>query len=90
MKRKGFTLAELLAVITILGVIALIVFPAVNKTIKNSKEKSYNQQIESILSSAENWTMENMTSLSDINENYLTIEGYKRVDIWNLRMLLIR
>ena len=72
-KKNAFTLAELLAVITILGVIALIVFPAVNKAIKNSKEKSYNQQVESILNSAENWTLENMSSLSDTNDNYITI-----------------
>ena len=62
-KDSAFTLAELLAVITILGVIALIVFPAVNKAIKNSKEKSYNQQVDSILDSAENWVIENMSSL---------------------------
>ena len=72
-KKNAFTLAELLAVITILGVIALIVFPAVNKTIKNSKEKSYNQQVESILESAENWTTENMSQLSDTSNNYITI-----------------
>ena len=71
--KLGFTLAELLAVITILGVIALIVFPAVNKAIKNSKEKSYNQQVESILNSAENWTTENMSQLSDTSDNYITI-----------------
>ena len=71
-------MAELLAVIARLGVVALIVFPAVNKTIKNSKEKAYNQQVESILRSAENWTTENMSSLSDTSDNYITVEELRR------------
>ena len=39
MKRKnGFTLAELLGVITILGLLALLIIPAIDKTVKESNE----------------------------------------------------
>ena len=74
MKRKGFTLAELLAVVTILGILALIVFPTANSAIKKSREKSYEQQIESIIKSAKTWGLENRNSLSNTSKNYLTIE----------------
>ena len=39
--KKGFTLVELLAVITLLGLLSLIVVPVVDKIIKDNKEKLY-------------------------------------------------
>ena len=47
--KKGFTLIEVLAVIVILSIISLIVFPEVNKIIKNSKQKSYDTQINNLI-----------------------------------------
>ena len=40
MKKKGFTLVELLAVIVILAVILTISVPAVKKTVDSAKKKS--------------------------------------------------
>ncbi len=48
MNNKGFTLIELIMVILVLGIIALITVPTVNSIIRNSKEKSYNNQIKLI------------------------------------------
>ena len=45
MKKKGFTLAELLGVITLLGLLALIVIPIVDKTLKEGKDDLYESQI---------------------------------------------
>lgn len=53
MKSKGFTLVELLAVITILGVLALIVTIAVGSTISSSKENLLETQIKRIEKTAE-------------------------------------
>lgn len=47
-KNKGFTLVELLAVIVILGLIALIAVPIVLNNIKKTKEDLYDTQIELI------------------------------------------
>lgn len=49
MNKKGFTLIEVLAVIVILSVIALIVFPEVNKIIKDSRQKSFNTQVDNLI-----------------------------------------
>lgn len=46
--KKGFSLVELLAVIVILGLIALITVPIVLNQIKSTKEDLYNTQIELI------------------------------------------
>ena len=40
MKNKGFTLVELLAVIVILGLIAVITVPKINEQIESSKSKA--------------------------------------------------
>ena len=51
--KKGFTLVEVLAVITILGVLAVIIVPAVDKGIKSAKDDAYNKQKVSLLNSLE-------------------------------------
>lgn len=71
---KGFTLAELLAVIAILGIISLIVFPSINEVIKNSKEKAYNIQKDLLINIAKNWALEHTNELSEENDTYVTID----------------
>ena len=41
MKNKGFTLIEILAVVIILGVIAMITIPSVSKYINDSRKEAY-------------------------------------------------
>jgi prepilin-type N-terminal cleavage/methylation domain len=55
MKNKGFTLVELLAVIVLLGLIALVAVPAITGIIKKGKDSLSASQIESIEMSAKNW-----------------------------------
>ena len=57
--KKGFTLVELLAVLTVLGIIALISFPVVTKQINDSKEKSYKNQVKTIINAANRWALAN-------------------------------
>ena len=49
MKKKGFTLVELLGVITILGIIALIIIPVVENSNKRIKKKAYEKQKDAII-----------------------------------------
>ena len=59
MKKKGFTLAEMLGVITILAVLGLLVFPAVEKSLKDGKEDLHRVQINNIENAALTWTSDN-------------------------------
>ena len=59
MKKKGFTLVELLAVITILSLVLVIAVPSVNKYIKQSKEKAYDAQISTIIEAAQAYASTN-------------------------------
>ena len=57
--KKAFTLVELLGVIIILGVLALITFPIIDKSIKNSKEKALERAIDNIEEAAYNYSITN-------------------------------
>lgn len=65
--KKGFTLAEILGIIIILGVITLIAFPLINKMIKDSKLDAYDAQVKTIIEAARTWAVNNPNRLPEIN-----------------------
>lgn len=70
-KNKAFTLVELIAVITILGIIALITVPAINGAVVKSKEQAYVTQKNSIIAAAKKWNLDNVgTDVGKIQINY--------------------
>lgn len=87
MKKRGFTLIELMAVITVLGVIAAITIPKITDTLEKSKEKAYKNQINSLVSIAKRWGASNPDKLStETRLQFSTMfdEGYiKQKDIVN-------
>lgn len=71
MKRYGFTLVELMGVIIILGVIALIAIPVVDRQLKESKADLSKTQIENIKEAAKLWTAKNIYNLPASGACYL-------------------
>ena len=63
MNKKAFTLAELLGVIVVLGVIAIIATPAIQKTVRQNREKMYNVITEQLIDSAKDWAAKNSSKL---------------------------
>lgn len=89
MNKKGFTLAELLGVITILGLLALLIVPAIDKAIKESNETLYQAQLNSIIGAAKEWSADHVGELP-VNGGSITVTllelksgGYIAVDIKN-------
>ena len=41
MNKKGFTLVELLSIIVLIGIVLMVVFPAVSKLLKRNNEEMY-------------------------------------------------
>ena len=52
MNKKGFTLVELISVITVLGLISLLTIPAVGRIIKDNREKAASVNVDTILNAA--------------------------------------
>lgn len=66
-KKRGFTLAEILIAIAIIGILAVLVLPAVTTRAQNRGfEISYNAQVKSLLNALESLPIvENRSSLTD-------------------------
>jgi len=89
MNKKGFTLAELLGVITILGLLALLIVPAIDKAIKESNETLYQAQLNTVIDGAKEWSADHISELP-VNGGSITITladlkmgGYIAADIKN-------
>ena len=65
--KKGFTLVELLAVLVILGLIGLLVFPAIERAIKGVRKDLYETQKTAIIDGLKNWIADNPKSLPEEN-----------------------
>lgn len=68
MKNRGFTLVELLAILVILGVIATIITPVVQKSLKANKEKVYDVLVEQIKDYTKDYLTQNTSLLPDDGE----------------------
>jgi prepilin-type N-terminal cleavage/methylation domain-containing protein len=69
-RRRGFSLLELLAVVTILGIIAVVVIPRISVSSATAKSNANNQNKAEINSAVERWYFEKgswpANDLSDI------------------------
>ena len=62
----GFTLVELMAVLIVLGIVAIIAYPVATKNINKSKEKAYETQVNEIVQAARRWAVEHESELPEI------------------------
>lgn len=53
MNKTGFSLIELLAVIAILGVIALITYPIIGEVLENTEKKTFKSSVEELINITE-------------------------------------
>lgn len=63
MKKNGFTLVEIIAVIVILSVIMVLVVPSITDSSKNTREKTYEAKIESFETAAELYGQDNYKNI---------------------------
>lgn len=72
MNKKGFTLIELLAVIVILALIAVIVYPNVTKVISDAKKDTKTIQYSTLLKSAKTYVAKHSAELNDNSKICIT------------------
>ncbi len=74
MNDKGFTLIELMAVVTILVILSLIVIPIIDKNVKRSKDDMYKIQIENIRMAGQSYYSDNFKP-SDGNSCFVSLDS---------------
>ena len=72
MNKKGFTLVELLAVIVVLGLISLLTIPAVDRIIKDNREKADDVNVDTILNAAFDYVQQNPSKIPESNNDATT------------------
>lgn len=85
MKRKGFTLVELIAVIVVVAVIALIAVPLVMNQMENTKKEAYKTSVQSVFDALSTYLAHN-TEIDDIPSAGILIPGdeiYTQLDLKN-------
>lgn len=80
MKKNGFTLAELLGVITILALIALLAIPMISRNVARGKQNLYKVQIENIEKAASDWMAKHVLEIPDGNINTSITLGCLKAD----------
>lgn len=66
---KGLTLIELLAVLIVIGLIAMIITPNVTKNLRESQSNLCYNQLDSIMDAAENWLTDQIDRNTEVYKN---------------------
>ena len=80
MNKKGFTLAELLGVIVILGLIVLVAFPAILDTIKTNKDNISEATAQIIFSGADIYVNNHLNEYKPIEDQKYCIKIQTLID----------
>ena len=64
MKKNGFTLVELLAILVVLGLLSVLIVPKVVNSIKDSKKKSYEVSVNNLVDALNSMAIDKKTTLT--------------------------
>lgn len=73
-KRKGFTLVEILAVVIILGIISVIVYPVLNKILKDNRKRAFEASLNAVVRAAELYKTDNNNNFGIVDYDDGTID----------------
>ena len=87
-KKNGLTLVELLAVVVILGLIAIVTLSVITNAINKQKEKTYYDQLEQLILAAKNWVSDNRSKIDVLSDNCkstTTTPNYRQITLSELK-----
>lgn len=81
--KKGFTLVELLAVLTLLAFVAIISVPIMDTILDSSKRKTLDAQTKEIISAAKKYVLKYDIEFDEDNEYLLSLDDLKKSEFLN-------
>lgn len=72
MKKNGFTMIELLAVIVIIGILSTVVIISVSRYLNNANNTAYTSMMDTIYEGSQNYIMDNIDLLEENKINITT------------------
>lgn len=75
MKNRGFTLIELLAVIVVLVIIALIIYPKINGIIADQQQRIYDEQVDRVIKLADTYINDKQDELTIGDDLNISIDN---------------
>ena len=81
--KKGFTLVELLAVLTLLAFVAIISVPIMDTLLDSSKRKTLDAQTKEIISAAKKYVLKYEIEFDEDNEYLLPLDDLKNSEFLN-------
>ena len=77
--KRGFTLIEVIGVITVLSLLLLITMPALTKTLKKNEKQQYNDYITNLKMATETYIVKNIDSYPQLKD--MSSEVYIEIDL---------
>ena len=77
MKQRGFTMVELLGVLSLLAILSLLIIPIVSNSVHDSNQDLYNVQIENIKEAARLWSADHVGELPDEGDTKEICRGFR-------------
>lgn len=88
MKKNGFTMIELLAVILLLAALFVILYPSISKTLNYSKNNAYEVQLDSVLRASYDYTLKHIELLpTGGNSLVITLADLKNDGLINTNVI---
>ena len=80
--KKGFTLVELLAVLTLIAFIMIISIPIMETILSNSENKTRKAQVDLIVEAARKWSIKNVTDIvfDEEGDYFLSLTDLKKTE----------
>jgi len=90
MKKRGFTLVEMLGIVVVLGIISTIAIPVIQGSINSNREKMLNVVKKQLIDVSKDWSAKNVSSLPEENGESVSVtlkdlkeSGLLRIDVGN-------
>lgn len=71
--KKGFTLIEMLIVLSVLAILALLIVPIIGREMKEASLELYDEQIRYIEQAAENWGADHLSELPLVDGEKISV-----------------